>query len=130
MLCRYWGVPTTYAQLTATLKSNPDFGTPFPNLTRLQRHGLRVQISTGTLKALYKLLQSSQPIVVPVQTVELPYWRGEKSQHAVVVVGMTPTQTLLHDPILNSGPVGVALGDFDLAWLAMDEEFALITPAD
>ena len=62
-------------------------------------------------------------------TGELPYWENEWSQHAAVVVGMTESTILLNDPVFKPAPIGISLGDFDLAWLAQDETFAVITPA-
>lgn len=128
MVCQYWRISLSYSSLSALLETDPDFGTPFPHLERLRRYNLQVQIGTGTLKYLYRLLHSGQPIVVAVHTSELPYWRNESTQHAVVVVGMTPTQILLNDPVATTGPIGIGISDFDLAWLAQDERFGLITP--
>jgi uncharacterized protein YvpB len=129
MICRYWGSAVLYPDLIARLGTTPDVGTPFPNLRRLTRYGFHVQIEAGTLAGLYRLLQSGQPVVVAVQTGELPYWENEWSQHAVVVVGMTESTILLNDPAVQPAPIGVSLGDFDLAWLAQGEAFAVITPA-
>lgn len=129
MICRYWGKSLTYATVSAVLATDPDFGTPFPNLASLRRYRLRVQLDSGTLESLYHNLQNGRPIIAAVQTAELPYWQNAVSQHAVVVVGMTSTQVLLNDPAVESAPVGIAIGDFDLAWLAQDERFALISPA-
>lgn len=129
MVCRYWGRTIPYPELIALLGTTLDVGTPFSNLRRLTRIGFRVQIEAGTLAGLYRLLQNGQPVVVSVQTSELPYWANEWSQHAVVVVGMTESTILLNDPVVQPAPIGVSLGDFDLAWLAQGEAFAVITPA-
>ena len=104
-------------------------GTPFSTLRRLTRRRFRVQIDAGSLAGLYRLLQNGQPVVVSVQTGELPYWENEWSQHATVVVGMTESTILLNDPVFKPAPIGISLGDFDLAWLAQGEAFAIITPA-
>lgn len=129
MLCRYWGSVIPYPELITLLGTTPEVGTPFSNLRRLTRVGFGVQIDAGTLAGLYRLLQDGQPVVVSVQTGELPYWENEWSQHAVVVVGMTEATILLNDPVVQPAPIGVNLGDFDLAWLAQGEAFAVITPA-
>ena len=57
---------------------------------------------------------------------QLPYWRGEDFAHAAVVVGMEADYVYLHDPAVAVYPLRVGLGDFDLAWLERDEEYAVL----
>jgi hypothetical protein len=35
----------------------------------------------------------------------------------------------LHDPAILVHPLRVSIGDFDLAWLERDEQFAILMPA-
>lgn len=81
----------------------------------------------GALEELYTFLTAGWPCIASVQTQELPYWNGVNVYHAVVVVGMDATQVYLNDPELPAGPVPVSLRDFDLAWLAQDETYAVIS---
>ncbi len=61
-----------------------------------------------------------------LQTDELPYWNDD-TLHAVLVIGLDDTDIYLNDPAFPNGPVQVSRGDFDLAWLARDEYYAVIT---
>ena len=76
MVCRYWGSTIPHPELIVLLGTTPDVGTPFSNLRRLTRYDFPVQMDTGTLVGLYRLLQNGQPVVVSVQTSELPYWEA------------------------------------------------------
>lgn len=67
-------------------------------------------------------------MIISVQTKELPYWQGIASLHAVVLVGMDEEYVYLNDPEWPDAPIRVAIGDFDLAWLARGERFALLAP--
>jgi uncharacterized protein YvpB len=80
----------------------------------------------GTLPQLYNLLAAGWPVIVSVQTQELPYWNGVASLHAVVLVGMDEEDVYLNDPAWTEAPVQAPIGDFDLAWLARGERFALL----
>lgn len=62
-----------------------------------------------------------------MQTVELLYWNKEENNHAVVVVGLDDDYVYVNDPAFLNAPIQVARGDFDLAWLAKDEYYAVIT---
>lgn len=75
------------------------------------------------------MLERGWPSIVGVQAAEFPYWQDLPTQHAVVVVGMTPTSVLVNDPAMADAPLAIPYGDFDLAWLEMDEAFAVIAPA-
>ena len=104
-------------------------GTPFPNIRRLASSDLHVHVRHGDLQVLYDHLQRGRPCIASVQADHLPHWRGEDFAHAVVVVGMDEDFVYLHDPAVAIRPLRVGLGDFDLAWLERDEEFAVFTPA-
>ena len=49
--------------------------------------------------------------------------------HAVVIVGMDATHVHLNDPGLPDGPIPVPIGEFDLAWLAQYERYAVLAPS-
>lgn len=66
-------------------------------------------------------------MIASVQTQELPYWQGVASLHAVLVVGMDEEHVYLNDPEWPEAPLCVTIGDFDLAWLARGERYALLS---
>jgi ABC-type bacteriocin/lantibiotic exporter with double-glycine peptidase domain len=129
MCLAYLKRPVRYERLVHVLDIKPGVGTSFSNLRRLERLQLGVTSrKQGTLEELYTLLCGGWPSIASVQTQELPYWQGVNVYHVVVVVGMDAEQIYVNDPDLPAGPVAVALGDFDLAWLAQDETYAVIAP--
>jgi len=103
-----------------------DFGAPFSNLRRLDRFGVNVIIKNGDFDQLYRELSRNHPCIASVQTAELPHWNKQRSEHAVVVVGMDQQHIYLNDPGSPIGRLQVPRGDFDLAWLEQDELYAVI----
>lgn len=126
----YLGLPkrkTSLKRVTRILKIDPDFGTPFPNIVRLKRLGVTVQLyESGTLAMLRTALDGKHPCIVSVKAGEFPHW-VRAVQHAVVVVGMNDRKVWIHDPAFHIAPIPVPIGDFDLAWFGMGERFAIIT---
>ena len=128
MALAHLGRQIDYQSLARAIDLTP-IGTPFPNILRLASSNLRVHVRHGDLQVLYDHLQRGRPCIASVQADHLPHWRGEDFAHAVVVVGMDEDFVYLHDPAVAIHPLRVGLGDFDLAWLERDEEFAVFTPA-
>ncbi|HHY56968.1 MAG TPA: hypothetical protein GYA08_16200 [Chloroflexi bacterium] len=83
----------------------------------------------GTIDVLHQQLSRGYPFIVSMQTGQLPHWSGEDFAHAVVVVGMDAGHVYLHDPAVLVYPLRVSTGDFDLAWLERDEQYAILQPA-
>jgi len=111
------------------LAIQPDAGAPLNHIQRLTPRGFAVHFRRrGTFANLYWMLERGWPSIVSVQTREFPYWTDPPTQHAVVVIGMTDEYVLVNDPAMAHAPVAVPYGDFDLAWLEMDEAFAVIAP--
>lgn len=125
MLLQYANVQVRYARLCSRLEINR-FGVPFSNIQHLQQFGLSMVVRQGTLPALHQHLHQHQPIITAVATGELPHWAGENVLHAVVVVGMDAQNVYVNDPEFTNAPVRVPQGDFDLAWLARDELYAVV----
>ena len=131
MVCHYLGMSVKYGHLRQVLGILPGFGAPFSNIERLRRQ-FDVEVThknQGSLADIYKFLQAGWPVLAGINTQELPHWAGVSTQHAVVVVGMAGNQVFINDPGFAQAPLVVTMGDFDLAWLAQDEAFAVITPA-
>jgi predicted double-glycine peptidase len=125
MLVAYRRRSVTYETLIRLLEIQ-DFGTPFTKLQQLERLKLTVIIRRhGILTELEQFLQQRHPIIVSVDTGELPYWE-RRTAHAVVIVSIDREFVYLHDPDLPRGPIAVDKADFELAWLNRDEEYALI----
>jgi uncharacterized protein YvpB len=71
-------------------------------------------------------LLHGEPCIVFLRTGELPYWQ-EDTGHAVVLVGMDEDVVYLNDPAFAQAPQRVSRGDFLLAWLEFDYDYAVIT---
>ncbi|MEZ4657648.1 MAG: papain-like cysteine protease family protein [Caldilineaceae bacterium] len=70
-------------------------------------------------------LSEQKPIIVSVDTGELPYW-PQAADHAIVVVGMDNDTVIVQDPAFENPYIAIPVGDFDLAWLAKDERYAVL----
>lgn len=126
MVLEYWRRPVSYARLVALLGIQ-DFGAPSSNIRHLADLDLSVSFSQGTLAHLEAHLQRGEPCIVFLHTGELPYWT-EDTGHAVVVVGLDSDTVYLNDPAFDQAPQRVSHGDFLLAWLDFDYDYAVITP--
>lgn len=129
MLCAYWNMPVDYQVLVRDLEIRVDAGGLLENIRHLTRYGFSAFYRRqNRLDDLYRALENGWPPIVGVQAGEFPYWTEPPTQHAVVVVGMTLDAIWLNDPASAHAPIAVPYGDFDLAWLEMDEAFAVIAP--
>lgn len=129
MICSYLKIAIDYQRLVRLLEIKQEVGVSFSKIHNLEKLRLTVVYQKGgTLQQLYNLLTAGWPVIVSVQTKELPYWNGVASLHAVVLVGMDKEYVYLNDPEWPEAPVQVSIGDFDLAWLARGERFALLAP--
>ncbi|MEM7531209.1 MAG: C39 family peptidase [Chloroflexota bacterium] len=118
----------TYRQLIRMLQIKRTIGTPFSQITRLDRLNINIHYQThGRLETLYELLRAGWPSIVGVQTQELPHWQGVYSKHVLVVVGMDAQNILANDPEFPDAPIAIPLGDFDLAWLEQNEPYAVLS---
>jgi ABC-type bacteriocin/lantibiotic exporter with double-glycine peptidase domain len=126
MVLEYWKQPLAYTRLIALLGIQ-DFGAPSSNVRRLADLGLSVSFDQGDLASLEVHLQRGEPCIVFLRTGELPYW-VEDTGHAVVVVGLDSDTVYFNDPAFDKAPQQVSHGDFLLAWLDFDYDYAVITP--
>lgn len=73
------------------------------------------------------MLAIGLPVIAAVNTRELTsYWHVAVA-HAVVIVGIDNEFIYLNDPALDNAPTRVALAEFDLAWLEMDNLSCVIS---
>lgn len=127
MVLAYLGKRTRLWRLRWLMRVK-SFGTPFFHIRNLQQLGITVELKTqGSLPLLHQNLLQNHPCIVSIQTENLPYW-NRNALHAVVVVGIDHEAIYLNDPELPEAPVAVSHGDFELAWLAQDERFAILLP--
>jgi len=130
MVCQYLKIPVQYDRLVKQLAIKPGVGTAFSNIGKLDSLSINVVHKTGgQLSQLYALLGQGWPIIASVQTGELAHWSSHNTLHAVVVVGMGSEYVYLNEPGFPKAPLQVSIGDFDLAWLAQDERYAILIPS-
>ncbi|MFZ1268909.1 MAG: C39 family peptidase [Anaerolineae bacterium] len=125
MVLEYLGRPVDYVRLI-TVMGIQDFGAPSSNIRRLAKLGLSVSFRQGTQAELRAHLLGGEPCIVFLRTGELPYW-AEDTGHAVVLVGMDEDAVYFNDPAFGEAPQCVSRGDFLLAWLDFDYDYAVIT---
>lgn len=126
MVLEYWQRPLPYPQLLKPLRIGPA-GAPYHNLKYLASSNLSVQIQSGQLTDLKNCLDAQTPPIVFVNTGELSYWI-ETTGHALLVSGLDETHIALHDPAFVDAPKLISVAEFDLAWLEMDQFYAILKP--
>jgi len=127
MVLKYLGVVRSQAELALQLGTRANIGTPHSHLTRLKSPTIDVLYAAGDWDDLQQHLEQERPVIVFVQAGELPHWRGRKSRHAVVVVGIGLDTASVLDPASSPKPIDVPVGDFMLAWDEFDNTFAVIS---
>lgn len=126
MALSYLGRSIRYNHLVRLLRIKRPYGTSFSNIRELEKQQINVLYKEGTLPELYKHLCNGTPCIVSVQTGELPYW-DMHSLHVVLLVGMDPEHVYLNDPEFANAPIRIPTGEFDLAWFAQEERYAVLT---
>ena len=133
MVLAHLHVPMSYSRIRQALGTTPE-GTPFLRLERLQSPGIKVARGEGSLAILQAYLSASVPIIVDVDTSELPYWQmrsdipahERSTAHAIVVVGIEEQVLYAYDPDVADDPQAIGIGDFELAWLIRDYRYAVM----
>ncbi len=100
-------------------------GAPYRNLHYLESARLSVQIKQGEIADLQNYLTKNIPPIIFVNTAEIPYW-SEPTGHALVVVGIDESRVFVNDPAFSEAPKSFTIADLELAWLEMDQFFAII----
>ena len=124
MVLEYLAQHPIYDDLLRVLDIGP-IGAPRRNIVRLTSRNISVVYREATVAILLDLVQHGVPVIVFVDTGELPYW-SSASNHAVVVVGADAEQLLVNDPAYSEAPIAVTVGDFELAWLNCEYMCAII----
>ena len=126
MVLSYYDRPPDYTHLIKLLRIGYA-GAPFRNLYHLASLDLSIKIEQGQIETIREAIAQGTPLIAFVSTKELSYWT-ETTNHAVVIVGIDDDFIYLNDPNFAEAPQQVSIPEFDLAWLEMDEYYALITP--
>ena len=126
MALEFFGYTTSEAKLARRLGTQP-FGTPAPNLQRLEKIGFEVIYESTTLARLRTSLESGFPCLVFVRTGNLPYW-DEDTAHAMVAIGIDNEVIYVNDPAFDIAPQTIPLDYFLLAWSEFDHRCAVIRP--
>lgn len=128
MVCAYKDIPVRYSRLVRALDTKDGAGAAFYNICNLETLGIQVLYKRfSTLEVLYQLLLDDWPSIVAVQTLALPHWNQLDTSHAVVVMGMDSESVYVADPAFKEDVFATPIGEFDLAWLERDEQFAVLS---
>ena len=126
MVLEYLGWPMAYDVLLRLLGTEPH-GTVARHVLRLTRMGLSVVYREGTLAELRAWLDRRQPVIVLVETGELPYW-SYTTLYAIVLIGYDEGHFYANDPYFAQTPLAIPIGDLELAWLEMGNRYITIMP--
>lgn len=121
----YLQVPSDYRNLLKLLRIK-SAGAPFRNLRYLKSLGVSVLIERGDIETLSVHLDRGLPPICFVATRYLSYW-DEETGHAVVVVGLEGDRIHLSDPRFPDAPKVIPVDEFELAWIDLDQFYALVT---
>lgn len=127
MILDYLHIPIRYERLYKLLRAQP-FGTAFRNVHFLKSLGLSIVIRDGHFETLRHYLEIGLPVLVSVDTADLPYWNRESTDHAVIVVGMDIDKKAIyvHDPFFADAPKKLTIDKFESAWLEKEYLCAVI----
>jgi ABC-type bacteriocin/lantibiotic exporter with double-glycine peptidase domain len=126
MVLEFFGYIISEAKLARRLSAQT-FGTPAPNLLRLERLGFTVVYESVTLETVRTNLEAGLPCLVFVLTGDLPYW-NENTAHVMVVVGIDEENLYVNDPAFDIAPQIIPLDYFLLAWSEFDHRCGVIRP--
>lgn len=124
MVLALYGLNRTQQEIAQSLGTIPDFGTPAPNILRLQSRTLAVSRQIGDPVLLVDALARNVPPIVEVDTRFLSYW-DEACLHVILIAAMGDDSVLIHDPAFDE-PKTIHLDDLLLAWIEKDNQTILI----
>jgi hypothetical protein len=127
MVLAYLGISRTQESLARMMGVVIPVGVPSSRIKKLASLKITVTYQQGTLDDIHDWLNQDVPVIVFLLMSELPHWRGQELQHAVVIVGLDDQNVYLMDPALETGPTLVPVNDFMLAWDEMDNSYATLT---
>jgi ABC-type bacteriocin/lantibiotic exporter with double-glycine peptidase domain len=129
MVLGYASITYSYRKLTSLLATTR-YGTVFSHLSNLSKAGFQFAVDQGGFTELHSLLLQNRPVIIAVQTGELPYWRDlqilEDVPHAVVLVGLDNETAFVNDPAFEEAPFALPISELDLARIEHDERYAFL----
>ena len=128
MMLDYWGLPVSRQDLLRLLGTDPDMGTPASRVLRLQSPVLSVTYTQADESNLQDWLAQRVPVIVLVDTAELPYW-SRRTAHAIVLAGVEGSTAYVNDPAFDTAPLSVRLDELLLASDAMSNLVVVMKPA-
>jgi ABC-type bacteriocin/lantibiotic exporter with double-glycine peptidase domain len=129
MILDYWQMPASQEAIARRLGIEPSVGVPAGRISELSSAQLAVVYESGEWETIAAWLDQQVPVIAMVQAGELPQWREETFQHAVVVVGYDAADVWILDPAARPAPLKVSVDEFMLAWGEIDFRFAVLLPA-
>ena len=130
MALDYWGIGQSQEHLAELLKVVPFIGAPARNIRLLASSEVAVVFEQGTIEQLRDWLRQNVPVIAFVQAGELPRWRGEDFQHAVIIAHMDNALLWLLDPDLDPELTPVSIDEFLLAWYELDNLYYVLTKTE
>lgn len=128
MALTHLGVFRSQTDLARLMGTQRNVGTPAFNVVRLASEQLDVRYhASGSLEDVVAWLDRGVPVIAFVQAGELPHWHGERSYHALVIVGLDAGAVHLLDPAMDADVITVPTGDFLLAWDERACTYAVVT---
>lgn len=125
MALEYLAVPIRYERLLRLLRVEAA-GASFFNLSALEALGLSIHVAEGDMDVFPHFLDSALPIIVSVDTSELPYWQ-KSARHALVVVGLDDHRIYANDPAFGEAPQVIPHRLFESAWLQRNYLYAVVS---
>ncbi len=117
------GFDLNQRELAKVMGTRPGIGTSFSHIKRLTQWSVDVQVTEWHgFAELSKALTSGAVAIAAVTTAPgLPGWGDIRTQHTVLVIQVSDTEVIYHDPAWPHGPVVAPAGEFLLAWSDMAE---------
>lgn len=111
----------------AALFGSQSFGTPASHITYLEKLGYQVIYGTFSLEDLHTYCQQGF-FPIAFISADLVSWLPFRGAHAVVILEISQDEMVLHDPALESGALRVAINEFWLGWIELDQKAAIVIP--
>lgn len=128
MVLNHLGLQIGYRRLAKLLRAGPSF-TPFTHLRFLESLRLSITIGEhGDVSLFAPYLELGLPVVVGVKTLGWHHWGTEVTEHAVVVVGIDESRSVIyiHDPFFAQAPIELSLIEFEVGWIEREGYYAVI----
>lgn len=127
MVLTYWGLSADRSDLIEQLGTDPQVGTPGSRVLQLRLRDYSVIYRAVTDLELQQWIDQKIPVILLVDTAQLPYW-SSRTAHAIVLIGLDGLTAYVNDPAFDTAPLSVPFADLLLASDAMGNLAAVILP--